>query len=177
VSWSAATVATRRVVVAGGAWSRTLAGDLGVELDVRPQRGQIAHLAVDDPASARWPVVHPLAEHYLVAFPGRVVAGATREDGTGFDPRATAAGVAQILGDAIAIAPGLAGATVLEVRVGLRPMAGRGYPYLGAIDAVPGLFVATGHGPSGLTYGPWSGAAVADAALGDPPASLAAFAP
>jgi D-amino-acid dehydrogenase len=31
------------------------------------------------------------------------------------------------------------------------------------------LFIATGHGPSGLTLGAVSGAAVADAILGDSP--------
>jgi D-amino-acid dehydrogenase len=171
------TIATRLVIVAGGAWSPALAGQLGVTLDIAPQRGQIVHLAVDDPASARWPVVNPLAEHYLVAFPGRVVVGATRESGVGFDARTTASGVARVLDDALSVAPGLADATVLEVRVGLRPVAARGYPYLGELPDVPGCFVATGHGPSGLTYGPWSGAVVADAALGEASADLAPFAP
>jgi D-amino-acid dehydrogenase len=149
------------VIVAGGAWSPGLVPGL----DVRPQRGQIVHLAVDDPASAMWPVVAPLAHHYLLAFAGRVVAGATREDGVGFAPVLTAAGQQQVLRDALALAPGLAGAQVLEWRVGLRPVAARGYPYLGAVPGRDRLFVATGHGASGLTWGPWSGAAVADLAL------------
>ena len=70
---------------------------------------------------------------------------------------------------------------MLEWRVGLRPAAARGYPYLGAVPGRDRLFVATGHGASGLTYGPWSGAAVTDLALGTINAadreSLAPFAP
>src|SRR5205807_2568625 len=119
-----------------------------------------------DRACASWPVVSPLAHHYLLAFDGRVVAGATREDGAGFDAVLTAAGQAQVLHDALAVAPGLAACPVLEWRVGLRPVAVRGWPYLGPLPDRPGVFVATGHGASGLTYGPWSGAAVADLALG-----------
>jgi D-amino-acid dehydrogenase len=150
------------VIVAGGAWSPALVPGL----DVHPQRGQILHLGVDDPACAGWPVVSPLAHHYLLAFPGRVVVGATREDGVGFDPVLTASGQHEVLSGALALAPGLAAAPVLEWRVGLRPVATRGFPYLGAVPGASRLFVATGHGATGLTWGPWSGAAVADLALG-----------
>jgi D-amino-acid dehydrogenase len=165
------------VVVAGGAWSPRLVP----ELDIRPQQGQIVHLAVDDPGSAQWPVVAPLAHHYLLAFAGRVVAGATREDGVGLVPALTAAGQHQVLDDALGLAPGLADARVLEWRVGLRPVATRGFPHLGAAPGRDDVFVATGHGASGLTHGPWSGAAVADLALGTVTdadrATLAPFAP
>ena len=165
------------VIVAGGAWSSALVP----EIDVRPQRGQILHLGIDDPSCERWPVVSPLAHHYLLAFAGRVVVGATREDDTGFAPVLTAAGQRQVLNDALTVAPGLANAAVLEWRVGLRPVAARGFPYLGAVPGHDGLYVATGHGPTGLTWGPWSGAAVADLALGtisdDDRQTLTAFAP
>lgn len=165
------------VIVAGGAWSPTLVP----EIDVRPQRGQIVHLKTDDPTAEQWPVVSPLAHHYLVAFRGRVVAGATREDDVGFTPVLTAAGQQQVLTDALSVAPSLASAPVLEWRVGLRPIAARGYPYLGAVPGRDRLFVATGHGATGLTWGPWSGSAVADLALGTildaDRDMLAAFAP
>ena len=165
------------VIVAGGAWSPALVPGL----DVRPQRGQIVHLGFDDPTCEQWPVVAPLAHHYLLAFPGRVVVGATREDDVGFAPVLTAAGQRQVLDDALTTAPGLADAPVLEWRVGLRPVATRGYPYLGAVPGRDRLFVATGHGASGLTYGPWSGAVVAELALGTisagDRAALAPFAP
>jgi D-amino-acid dehydrogenase len=165
------------VIVAGGAWSPSLVPALGV----RPQRGQILHLAVDDPTTEAWPVVAPLAHQYLLAFNDRVVVGATREDDTGFTPVLTAAGQREVLHHALTVAPGLAGARVIEWRVGLRPIAARGFPYLGAVPDLERVFVATGHGPTGLTWGPWSGAAVADLALDTisdaDRDTLAAFAP
>ena len=165
------------VIVAGGTWSPALVP----ELDVRPQRGQIVHLAVDDSSCHQWPVVSPLAHHYLLAFAGRVVVGATREDGSGFTSVLTAAGQHQVLSNALSVAPGLAGARIIEWRVGLRPIAARGYPYLGKVPGRERVFVATGHGATGLTWGPWSGAAVADLALGTisnaDRESLAPFAP
>jgi D-amino-acid dehydrogenase len=167
------------VVVAAGAWSAGLVAPAGVSLAVAPQRGQILHLAVSED-TARMPVVQPIgADHYLVPFADwRVVVGATRETGSGFDPRLTAAGVATVLADALRVAPGLAGATVRELRVGLRPASPDGDPMLGAVPGCPGLWIATGMGPQGLTLGPYCGSLVADAVLGRPAdTDLAPFAP
>ena len=113
-----------RLVVAGGAWSTSILGTLDVTVDVEPQRGQITHLRLDGVDTSAWPTVVPVGDHYLVAFDdGRIVAGATRETGSGFDVRTTAAGQRQVLDEALALAPGLATASVLETRVGLRPLA------------------------------------------------------
>lgn len=160
------------VVVAAGAWSAELLRPLGVHLPVAPQRGQILHLSVAGVDTRLTPVVHPIgAEHYLLPFPeGRIVVGATRETGSGYDPRLTAGGVARVLDDALSVAPGLADATLVDLRVGLRPASPDGLPWLGEVPGRPGLWVATGMGPSGLTLGPYSGSLVADALLGRPPA-------
>ena len=81
-----------------------------------------------------------------------------------------------MLNEALRLAPGLATATLLEVRVGLRPLAADGLPILGPAPRVTGLWFATGHGPAGLTLGPLSGKLVAEAALGgDWPSWLEAF--
>ncbi len=50
-----------------------------------------------------------------------MVAGAPRETGSGFDVRVTPGGLAEILANALSVAPGLAAGTLLETRVGLRP--------------------------------------------------------
>jgi glycine/D-amino acid oxidase-like deaminating enzyme len=171
------TLSADAVIVAGGAWSGALADRLGVSLPVAPQRGQIAHLALPGVATGAWPIVLGFHSHYLLTFPpNRVVAGATREHGTGYDHRVTAAGMHEVLGEALRVAPGLNAATVEEVRVGFRPASPDGSPILGRAPGIRGLFFATGHGPYGLQVGPWSGAAVADLALGRPvPLDLGAF--
>jgi D-amino-acid dehydrogenase len=159
------------VIIAGGAWTPELAGPLGVAIAVAPQRGQIIHLQVPGCATGDWPVVHAFHDHYIVSWAGgRVVAGATRETGSGFDPRVTAAGVHEVLGEALRVAPGLAGAAMLETRVGLRPLSADGLPVVGPIPGVVGAYVATGHGPSGLTLGPYSAALVTELVLGRAPA-------
>jgi glycine/D-amino acid oxidase-like deaminating enzyme len=158
------------VVIAGGAWSKEFGEQLGILIAVEPQRGQIIHLQVRDGSTGEWPVVHAFRDHYIVAWPGgRVVAGATRETGSGFDARLTAGGVREVLAEALRVAPGLSKAGFLEMRVGLRPLSADGLPLLGSVPHLPGAYLATGHGPSGLTLGPYSARLICDLVLGRAP--------
>jgi D-amino-acid dehydrogenase len=167
------------VVLAAGAWTDRLLAPLGRSIGVTAQRGQLVHLFAAGEPTGRWPSVLPPGGHYLVAFEeGRVVAGATRETGSGFDPRSTAAGLREVLDRALAVAPGLAGATLLETRVGLRPVSDRGRPVIGAVPGRPGLWVLAGFGAAGLTLGPLAGRALADLLItGRAEADLSPFTP
>jgi len=178
------------VVAATGAWTPSFVEPAGAVVRVTPQRGQIVHLSLapasteptgTEPAgTGQWPVILPAGSgHYLLAFDdSRVVAGATREPGAGFDYRVTAAGLAEVLAQALAVAPGLDAATYLETRVGFRPAGPDTRPLLGPVAGVPGLFVATGLGAEGLTMGPYAGGIAARAALGlDPGIDLTPFDP
>ncbi len=164
------------VCIAGGAWSESFGVQLGIELPVSPQRGQIIHLGLDRDTST-WPIVSAFHGHYMVPWPdNRVVAGATRETGSGFQSQTSAAGVTEVLSEALRVAPGLADAVVKEIRVGLRPVTPDGLPILGCVPGIAGAFLATGHGPTGLTLGPYSGELVAEMMLGnEPSANLSAF--
>ncbi len=164
------------VVVAAGAWTAQVCAGRGGRLPIGPQRGQIVHAEIGNAGSSSWPVVLPPADPYLLAFPaGRLVFGATRED-AGFDYRATVGGLAGLLARAVELAPGLAQASMLEVRIGFRPATGDGRPVLGRL--ADGLIVAAGNGPEGLTAGPWTGLAAAQIALGNrPDMDLAPFDP
>lgn len=156
------------VAICGGAWSASLAGQLGLDLAVAPQRGQIVHLELFDRYTSDWALLGGFRDHYMVPWPGgRIAVGATREDGTGFDPRPTAAGVREVLDHALAVAPGLAGATIREIRVGLRPCTPDLLPLLGPVPGYRNVWLATGHGPTGLTLGPFSGKLVAALARGE----------
>ena len=151
-------IACDRVVLAGGAWFSELAAGIGLALQVEPQRGQIAHLQIEGVDTSRWPIVGGFGDQYILTFrPDRVVAGATRETGSGFDVRQTGGGVQSVLNEALRVAPGLGTATLREVRIGLRPLSADGLPFLGRAPEVEGVIVATGHGPSGLQLGPYSG--------------------
>jgi D-amino-acid dehydrogenase len=171
-------------VLAAGAWSKDLGRSLGLDIPVEPQRGQIVHLGLPGVDTSAWPIVLAFRGHYMVPWDdSRVVVGATRETGSGFLPHTTAAGVAEVLGEALRVAPGLAGAEIREIRVGLRPASRDGLPIVGPVPAVANLLLAIGHGAVGLQLGPYSGKVLAEmvahgtaeADIG--PFSLARFAP
>jgi D-amino-acid dehydrogenase len=170
---------TDAVVIAGGAWSGAFETQLGVSVPVEPQRGQLVHLVLRDADPVDWPIVTGFRDGYLVPWPdGRIVAGATREPGVGFDPRPTPGGVRTVLEEALRLAPGLETATFRDVDVGLRPASPDGLPILGPVPGVDGAFLATGHGPTGLQIGPYSGRVVAQLVRGETSeADLSAFRP
>jgi D-amino-acid dehydrogenase len=161
------------VIVAAGAWAADLCRPIGVHLGVEPQRGQILHLKVQEAATETMPLIIPvLSNYYLLGFPdSRVVMGATRESGSGFDFRITAGGVEEVLREGLRIAPGLKTATLSEIRVGFRPMTEDGLPLLGRPSSGPvdGLVIATGLGRYGLTVGPYAGLLAAKLAIGETP--------
>jgi glycine oxidase len=146
------------VVLAAGTWAGQLA-IAGVEpIHVKPIRGQLLHLA--------WPTAQLLrhvvwgTECYIVPWRnGRVLVGATVED-AGFDERATAAGVRDLLEAACTLVPHLWQASFAEVRVGLRPQSPDSLPIVGRSETVRGLIYATGHYRNGVLLAPLTAALV-----------------
>ncbi len=154
-------------IIAGGAWSAALGEQLGVHIAVEPQRGQIIHLHLAGADTGNWAVVTAFHGHYLVCWDeGRVVAGATRETGAGFAPQTSVAGVHEVLSEAMRVAPSLSEAAISEIRVGLRPRTEDNLPVLGSVPGVEGVYLATGHGATGLHLGPLSGKLAAEWAMG-----------
>jgi D-amino-acid dehydrogenase len=159
-------IAAGRVIIAGGAWSPAFGEQLGVAIPIVPLRGQIIHLGLPGMETADWPIIEPFRGHYMVCWPdSRVVCGATREQ-AGFAPHLTAGGVHEVLSEALRVAPGLAGAEIREIRVGLRPYSADHLPVLGTVPGVDGVYLATGMGATGLHLGPYCGKLAAEWALG-----------
>ncbi len=162
--------AADKIAVTAGAWMNDMLGRIGLSGPVEPQKGQIIHLQLDGVASETWPVVLPQGSHYMLAFPGgRIVVGATRETGSGFDYRLTAGGQAEVLNFALSLAPGLAGATHLETRIGFRPFYPVKTPIIDQAPGIDNLYLGNGLGAGGLTMGPLAGHLLAQRILGDAP--------
>lgn len=165
----AQTIGADMVIVTAGAWANEALAPIGVSIPVAPQRGQIVHLGVEQ-ATIDWPVLLPQVGHYMLAFDdNRVVAGATRESGVGFDYRLTAGGQAEVLNFALDLAPGLADATHIETRIGMRPMAESYKPLIGPLKGYDNVLIGNGLGAGGLTMGPLAGKLLSQLALGETP--------
>jgi len=150
------------VVIAAGAWSGDVAVAGGARLPVHPVRGQLVHLRLPAPPASQ---VIWRTGCYLVPWrDGSVLVGATVED-VGFDENSTAAGIRQLLECGIEIVPGLGNASLVEVRVGLRPATVDELPVVGASSVVQGVFYAAGHYRSGVLLAPLTATLVADLVL------------
>jgi glycine/D-amino acid oxidase-like deaminating enzyme len=82
------------------------------------------------------------------------------------DPEPDHKALDQVLRDAIDLFPQLAGARPIERWAGMTPDE---IPVLGPIDAMPGLFVATGFSGHGFGIGPAAGYLMAQLAVGETP--------
>lgn len=151
-------IAADWIVIAAGPWSGEVASPASIDVDVRPQRGQLAAL---DPGSLILRRSVFRSGGYLVPKgDGTIIAGGTEED-AGFDDRPTVEGIATLLDFARRLVPGLATASLQRVWAGLRPITSTGEPIV-AKTAIPNVIVATGHHRKGILLAPLAAAQVAD---------------
>jgi glycine oxidase len=167
------TIEAGHTVLAGGAWTPTLAASLGISVPVYPMRGQILALhAIPTPLRQ---VVFGPGIYLAPKVDGSLIAGATYED-VGFDDRLTAAGLTTLLAAAQRTAPILADAGFRAAWVGLRPASRDGLPILGPVPDWAGVSLATGHTAEGVALSPITGVLIADLIMGEPSqVSLAPF--
>lgn len=162
-------------VIAAGAWAGALMADIGVDLPVRPVRGQI--LLLEGPPGR---LKHLLLHKDQYAVPrddGRILVGSTVEE-AGFDNRVTAEGAAFLLGRLAEFAPGMLGLTLAGSWSGLRPATPDRLPYLGKVEGLDGVVLACGLYRNGILLAPLVAGIVADLAGGREPAfDVSAFRP
>ena len=157
VNTSTGTIDADWVVLAAGPWTREVASTAGVDIEVRPQRGQLAAL---DPGSTVLRGSLFWSNGYLVPKgDGTIIAGGTEEE-SGFDDRPTVEGIASLLTFAQKLVPALARASLQRVWAGLRPLTSDGRPIV-AISEVRNLIVATGHHRKGILLAPFAAEQVA----------------
>lgn len=162
-------------VLAAGAWTGGLAAALGLAIDTRPIRGQIALLRMPGHRLGRI-VNHGL--HYLVPRDGDLLLiGSTLED-VGFDTVTVAEAIDRLLSIASDLLGDLSRATLAQSWAGLRPGSPDGLPSIGRGGRYHNAFVAAGHFRSGLHQSTGTALAIADLVEGREPAfDLAPFSP
>jgi glycine/D-amino acid oxidase-like deaminating enzyme len=157
IETSAGTLRANRVVLAAGAWTNAIAGVRTPPL--RPVRGQLLHLLWRGrPLST---VVWGPACYVVPWQDGSLLVGATVEE-VGFDERATAVGVRDLLEAVCELLPEGWGATFVEARAGLRPATPDHLPVLGIDPAEPGIVHASGHYRNGVLLAPITASLIAD---------------
>jgi glycine/D-amino acid oxidase-like deaminating enzyme len=171
------------VVVAAGPWSAALVDPSGAWRPVVPSWGVNVELRLSHPPrhSIEETGIESLKTSGGAAGPlfSIVTRGGVSALGSTFLPeRPDPAELAPaLLERGTRFIPQLAGTHAASLRACARPASPDGRPLLGPL-ATQGLFLATGHGPWGVSLGPGSARLVADAVLGKPakiPPELAAM--
>jgi len=175
VQTGAGDVRARETVVAAGAWAGALLATIGLDVPVRPMRGQM--LLLDGPPGAIRHVVLSRDQYLIPRGDGKVLLGSTVEDAA-FDCRVTPEGAAFLLRRLGEFAPGAFDLGLVGSWAGLRPGTPDRLPYIGRPEGVDGLIVAAGHFRNGILLAPVTGRIVADLVLDrPPPVDLAPFRP
>jgi glycine/D-amino acid oxidase-like deaminating enzyme len=172
------------VLVAAGPWSAPLVDPTGQWRPLAPTYGVTVQLAVRNGARhvLEEGLVHtvnrrleaeaadaPVNPGSVSSLFSMVSVGEVTTIGSTFLSHAVDPGeVAPVLVErGSVIVPGLAAAPVLAARICARPQSVDGLPFIGPVDAVPGLYVCTGHGPWGISTGPGSARLASEAIAGE----------
>lgn len=142
-----------RVVVAAGAWSAVLLGDLMPGLAVSPVRGQMIQYATS-PGMLRH-IVLANGRYLIPRRDGLVLVGSTLEY-TGFEKKTTREARDSLAEFAMQLLPGLVDCKIVNHWAGLRPGKADAIPVIGEHPEIKGLYVNTGHFRNGVILAPAS---------------------
>lgn len=169
------------IVNACGSWAGKVAELAGLDLPIKPRKGQ---LAVTEPIGyymsptiqcARYNVIkfHPeaiqdetvlrLGSSLNIAqtAEGGLIIGGTREF-VGFQGENTLEAIETMMGRVLRFFPGLKNLNVIRFFSGFRPYTPDGMPLLGEVKTLPGFYMAAGHEGDGIALSPITGKLMAE---------------
>lgn len=146
-------------VLAAGPWTASVGRWLGVELPVRPVKGQ--RVLLRKPGFLLTCPVRSFDAYVVPQLDGNILVGATREEGV-FNEQPTAVGVQQMLSAAVAGFPVLRDAIFIGARAGVRPGSPDGVPIMGPVPGWEGVSIASGHDQVGIMLSPGTGELMAN---------------
>ena len=169
------------VVLCAGSWSPLIAKTAGLDLPVKPFRSE---MMITEPVGplvngeigsctleAVWYYPELIKDETILKYKlsfaleqtssGTCIIHGTRED-AGYDVVPVPGVLELLLKTGTEIVPALRDLRIIRSFCGLRPVSADNLPYLGAAPGVPGLFLCTGHGASGITMSAVTGKAMSE---------------
>lgn len=143
------------VILATAAWLPEILAPFDVQVDIRPQKGQLAELKTDWQTND-WPVIMPAGEKDIIPFlDGKILIGATHEDDAGYDLTLEDHTLREMVENAQQQFSTLFDADdIVTGRVGTRAYTSDYAPFFGEVPGMKNVFTASGLGSTGLTAGP-----------------------
>jgi len=159
-------IKTESCIVSAGAWTAEILKPTGLELPIRPIRGQIVLLQARSGVLSR--ILLQDGHYAIPRSDGRILLGSTEED-VGFDKQVTTHARQSLQRWAEAQFPGLSRFPVEQHWAGLRPGTPNGVPIIGKHPNIEGLYICAGHFRNGLVTAPASARLMTDLVLGRSP--------
>jgi len=168
-------IETHTLVNAVGAYAPQIGKMLGIDIPIKPKRGQI--LVTEPRPGLLKPCL--LTASYIAAkynspskknsgglsmdqtHNGNLLLGSTREL-VGYDKRNSADGLKQIASRAVRILPDLKNMMLIRAFAGLRPHTPDGLPILGKVDNIKGFIMAAGHEGDGIALSAITGKLISE---------------
>ena len=148
----------RTVIVANGVWAGDILSPQGIDIPLRPLKGQALALKATKQTSTLSRVVWTEQIHLAPKSDGRLIVGSTMED-AGFNAAITAGGTLALLEGVHRALPSSEEMEIEAIWSGFRPTTDDDAPILGT-TGVPGLLIATGHHRNGILLAPVTAAAL-----------------
>ena len=155
------------VINAAGAWAPRVGRMAGLDIPVRPVRGQILGTEALPPGTLN--ACLSTADCYLMQKRhGEIIVGSTTEE-VGFDHAVTPEALNSLSAGAIRAVPMLEDVRVKRTWSGFRPGSPDQLPILGPVDGLRGYLNACGHFRTGIVNAPLTGLILAQLAAGERP--------
>lgn len=151
-------------VVASGAWTNALLAPFETALSVIPSKGQAYSVLTSEPQLSC--VVQGHGLYVIPRLDGTTIVGATREEGN-YDKSPTVSALAELQNRVEQLLPCFHYAKFESTWVGIRPASSDGYPYIGQLRGIDGLYVAAGHGSSGMILSPVTAKTIVSMIIGN----------
>ena len=175
ITTESGSVTCKNVVLAMGPWMGSTADWLGVNVPIKPLKGQILRLNAPDVevnCSVGW------KGNYACTKPDGLLWAGTTEEDVGFNDIPTPSGRDQIIASLNKMIPNLDEAALVQHTACLRPLPVDGKIILGAIPADQNIFLATGTGRKGILLGPAMGNVISQLITGqEPEVNITSFSP
>ena len=164
-----------KFILASGSWSAQLAKVLDVNLPLKPIKGQMCRLQLQDhfldyTIQGMMTYIAPWKEG------NGIVVGSTMED-KGFDSSIEDKVIDNLIGRATEILPGLKDASLIESWTGLRPAAEDLMPIMGRSGRYENLFYSSGHYRNGILQTPHQAEYMISIIKGDRDKEIPEFSP
>lgn len=165
IQTSTSQVSAGNLVICAGAWSAKILQQQGIRLGVKPVCGQMLCVKADVPDFNQ---IVLDGGHYLIPRrDGNVLVGSSMEH-TGFDKATTDSVKQELMHWARLTWPAFQETTLISHWAGLRPGNENGYPLIGPVPGIDGLYLNTAHFRKGILQAPVSACLLVDAVMARP---------